>query len=176
MEFKTLYLLRHAKASPPGPGQDDHERSLNERGERDARAIGEYMREQNIVPRQTICSTATRTRQTLHFAELALERPFNARFESKLYMATPKIVLELLWEIPPEVPSLLLIGHNPTFHQLAGDLCEEGDAALLDELAEHFPTAALAEIRYPAIEWSDLGAKSGTLKRFVLPKRLREAA
>ena len=42
--MKRLYLLRHAKAEPAEPGQDDHARALTVRGMHDAGAMARYLR------------------------------------------------------------------------------------------------------------------------------------
>ena len=60
---KTLILMRHSKAEE-GPGKPDHDRELSDRGLRDARAAGAWLREEGLVPDLVICSTAVRTRQT----------------------------------------------------------------------------------------------------------------
>ncbi len=175
MSFKTLYIMRHSKAVPAGDGIDDHERVLTERGERDARTMGEYMREHGIVPDGVLCSSALRARQTLHFVEEGMGRTLNAKVERRLYMASPRDVLSLLALIEEPVGSLMIVGHNPTLHQLTADLTETGEKALLAELAKRFPTSTLAEIRYPAISWTEFGPRKGELRRFIAPKLMATA-
>lgn len=172
MSFKTLYILRHAKAAPVGADVDDHERPLSERGERDALAIGEAMRRHGLLPKRVLCSTSLRTRQTLHQLERALDQPLAVEYSSKLYLAAPRDILWTIAQVDAGVPSLLIIGHNPTLHQLCVDLTAEGEKKLMNELIRGFPTAALAEIHYPAAEWSELGPKRGTLARFLMPGAL----
>lgn len=171
MPLKTLYLLRHAKAVPAAPGEDDHERPLAERGQRDAGAMGEYLRREGIVPGLVLCSTSLRTRQTLHALEAAMDRPLNVRYEAGLYLAAPQDVLRVLAEAEPEAESVLLIGHNPTLHQLAYDLAREGVGR--DAIAPGFPTAALAELRFDAEDWVEL--ERGELRRFTLPGEVEKA-
>src|SRR5688572_1647332 len=135
MPFKTLYLLRHAKAAIGEPAQDDHERPLNERGERDAYKVGEYMREAGMIPSRVLCSTALRTRQTLHAIERAMDRPLSVHMDGHLYLASSKNILDVLAHESPDIRSVLIIGHNPTLHQLALDLVETGEPPLMEELS-----------------------------------------
>lgn len=61
---RRLILIRHAKAVEEDVG-GDHARALAERGVADAKALGVWMMEQGFMPDAALCSTATRTRQTL---------------------------------------------------------------------------------------------------------------
>ena len=67
--MKRLILVRHAK-SDWSLGMADHDRPLNVRGRASAAAIGRWLREKNLRPDQVLCSTATRTRETLDLLDL----------------------------------------------------------------------------------------------------------
>ena len=61
-ETRRLLLLRHAKSA--WPDLADSERPLNDRGRRDAPAMGRWLRDKGYVPDLVLCSTAQRTRDT----------------------------------------------------------------------------------------------------------------
>jgi len=63
------------------------------------------------------------------------------------------------------VPSVLLIGHNPTLHELALFLTDRGD------VLKRFPTAALASLAFPGA-WADLAEGEAELESFVVPREL----
>ena len=63
--MKTLLLLRHAKSAWSDPRLDDHDRPLNGRGERAAKAMADHIAREGPRPDLILCSTAMRTRQTL---------------------------------------------------------------------------------------------------------------
>ena len=63
--MKTILLLRHAKSSWDSAAQNDHDRPLNKRGERAAALMAVHLCEAAPRPDLILCSTATRTRQTL---------------------------------------------------------------------------------------------------------------
>src|SRR3954467_9521492 len=63
-EPRTLLLLRHAKSDYP-TGVADHERPLAPRGEREARLAGDWLRAHAPAVDAVLCSSATRTRETL---------------------------------------------------------------------------------------------------------------
>jgi len=62
--MKTLLLLRHAKSSWDNPAHSDHQRPLNERGQRDAPRVGALMANEQLLPDLILSSTAQRARQT----------------------------------------------------------------------------------------------------------------
>jgi phosphohistidine phosphatase SixA len=62
---KTLYLLRHAKSSWQDPTLADHDRPLASRGRRASSVIADHLRRQQITPTLVLCSSSTRTRETL---------------------------------------------------------------------------------------------------------------
>jgi Phosphohistidine phosphatase SixA len=60
-----LFLFRHAKSSWDQPDLIDHDRPLNDRGIKAATLMGAEMAERALAPELVVCSTSTRTRQTL---------------------------------------------------------------------------------------------------------------
>ncbi|MFC7730956.1 histidine phosphatase family protein [Actinomadura keratinilytica] len=150
----TLLVLRHAKAAPGG-GTPDIERSLTERGRRDAEAAGEWLRGRGLTPDLVLCSTAARTRETLE--RLAVPAP--VRYESQIYANDADALLTLVRETD-DVRTLLLVGHNPSVHQLVHDLTGAAPNA--------YPTCALAVIEW-AGGWTDAWPGAGTLAAFHTP-------
>lgn len=152
----TLIVLRHAKAVA-GLGLADIDRPLNDRGRRDAAATGEWLRENDLVPDRVLCSTAVRTRETLEGLALQSE----VSFESQIYDNEPETLLSLVRETDDGARTLLLIGHNPSVHQLVHDLT--GDAP------DAFPTCALAVIQLTEA-WAETWPGAGTLSLTRTPK------
>ena len=62
--MRTLLVLRHAKSSWNDSALGDHQRPLNERGERDAPLVGERLRRQKLTPDLIISSDAERAQMT----------------------------------------------------------------------------------------------------------------
>ena len=104
----------------------DHDRPLNRRGERAARAIAEYLVNQGPLPDQILCSTATRARQTLApLVELMAAVP-PISLEKGLYLASEDALLDRVRELPAEVSIVLLIGHNEGIGEFAVGLAGRG--------------------------------------------------
>ena len=66
----TLIVLRHAKAAS-GLGIPDIDRTLTDRGRRNATAAGAWLRANDLVPDRVLCSIAARTRETLRLGARA---------------------------------------------------------------------------------------------------------
>jgi phosphohistidine phosphatase len=170
---KTLLLLRHAKSAWSDPRLDDHDRPLNGRGERAAKAIADHLARHGPRPDLILCSTAMRTRQTLAPLLKRLGSPAPPiSLENGLYLASEGALLARLQAVADDVPTVLLIGHNDGIGQLAAELADNGPSEALSALREKFPTGALAVLRVPDGPWSDLKVGAARLLAFVRPRDL----
>ena len=168
--MRTLYLLRHAKSSWSDPRLPDRERPLAPRGRRDAKRIAKHLLRLGIKPQLVLCSSAERTRETLELVQPALGPTSTVRLEAELYAASADRLLERLRDVPDEVASVLLIGHNPGLHDLALVLASAGRE--LELLEAKFPTAALATLSLADATWGRLAQGDAVLAAYVVPKQL----
>jgi phosphohistidine phosphatase len=165
---KRLFVLRHAKSSWDDPAQDDHDRPLAERGRGAAAVIAGHLKENSIAPQLVLCSSSRRTRETLE----AIHATGEHRIEPELYGASTDELVARLRQVPAEVESVMVIGHNPTMQTLVLRLASE--QATQDELPQvqaKFPTGALATLTFDS-PWSELSAGCAHLTAFVRPKAL----
>ena len=95
------------------------------------------------------------------------------RDEGSIYEARPAAILDIVRQTPPDVGTLLLVGHNPGFQDLAVELVGGGDEDAVARLRAKFSTAGLAVIEFDVPRWSDVSAGSGRLQRFVTPKSIK---
>jgi phosphohistidine phosphatase len=165
-----LYLLRHAKSSWNDASLPDHERPLAPRGRRAAKLMGDHLSEEDIHPALVLCSSSVRTRETLSRIGKALDDEPPVQFEEGLYGAGAEQLLERLRQLPADLSSVLLIGHNPGVHELALGLA--GSGVQLARLEEKFPTAALATLEFELETWADLEPGGGELVGYVVPREL----
>ena len=159
---RTLVLMRHAKSDYPD-GVSDHRRPLAPRGEREAALAGDWIRA-NVSPVEAVlCSSATRTRQTLERSGITAP----ATFSDRLYEASPGIVIEEINGLPDDVATLLVVGHEPVMSSLALSLADEAtansDAA--QRISAKYPTSAIAVLRVGA-PWAELQLGSAELVDF----------
>jgi len=169
---RRIYLLRHAKSAWDAPDTGDHDRDLAPRGRQAAERIGAYCGARGISPALVLCSTARRARETLARLVPHLKGAARIVFEEELYLADASLLLRRIRRVEDSLRSVMLIGHNPGFWELALMLSGDGEAGALARLRAKYPTGALAEIAFAAERWRDVDADRGRLVGFVVPRDL----
>jgi len=160
---RTLILTRHAKSSWDNPATDDHDRPLNARGTRSAKALGDWMRAKGWLPDQVISSSSKRTRET--FAGLGLTA--KAEFTDALYHATHNQMLRVLSQATGKM--VLMLAHNPG----TADFAEGLAIAPPDHLRFYdYPTGATLVLRFDIDSWDQVSWRSGTVLDFIVPRDL----
>ncbi len=174
--MKRLYILRHAKAAPGEPGQDDHARALTLRGIADAEAVARYLHKNGAQLDRVLVSTSARTVQTADLVLRALETPPRADYRDALYLADTGKILATIQGLPVRTGTVMVIGHNPGLEELAAFLAREPvrrkERERRDVLEEKFPTAALAVLDFDIERWRDIQPGEGELVDFVRPRDL----
>ena len=171
-ETRRLLLLRHAKSA--WPDMADSERPLNDRGRRDAPAMGRWLRDCGYLPDVVLCSPARRTRDTWALLAAELEAEPAVRYEQRIYEATALSLLHLLREAGGDYRTVLLIGHSPGIAELAVGIAEMTDgpaAEPLDRARDKFPTAAVAVLEFKG-EWADLLPGEARMVDFAIPRNV----
>jgi phosphohistidine phosphatase len=131
-----LIVMRHGQAGEL-PGGPDIERALTPQGRGDSAAAGAWLRDGGYRPDQVICSAARRARQTWqHVSEVLGSHPALAT-EQRVYRANAAELAEIVREVPDEVRTLMVVGHNPAFGELS---------AMLTGAEMAFPAGAIAVI------------------------------
>lgn len=158
--------MRHAKSDYPH-GTADHERPLAPRGIREAGLAGDWIRQFAPPVDLVLCSTATRTRQTL--ARTGIDA--SAEFIDRLYGASPSAVIDEINKVDESVDTVLLIGHEPAMALTALGLSAnvEGNAAAAEHISTKFPTSAIAVLRTDET-WDALALGTAALTAFHIPR------
>lgn len=162
-DVKHLMLLRHAKSSWDDPALDDHDRPLAPRGRKAATLIGARLRFDETPVALVLSSSARRARETVDL----VAPPGTVEIDPRLYGASADELLQRIRQVPDEVRSLMLVGHNPAIHDLADHLLESADQGAFGK----FPTGALATLTFSG-SWRSLAPGQATLVTFVKPREL----
>ncbi|MFF1868457.1 SixA phosphatase family protein [Kitasatospora herbaricolor] len=170
---RRIVLLRHAKADPKDRTvHPDHERPLTERGRLDAASTGRWLAGPgpDVGLDQVLVSTSVRTRETWELTAAELPEQPAAVFEPRLYRAGADDLLALLGRLPDDTATVLVVGHNPGFRDLAGSLAGRGPEEVRERL-EHsgFRTAGVAVLSFPG-SWADLGPGRARLDAYWSPR------
>ncbi|HEX9178608.1 SixA phosphatase family protein [Mycobacterium sp.] len=166
MAERTLLLMRHAKSDYPS-GVIDHDRPLAPRGVREASLAGDWLRSHVPPIDAVLCSTATRTRETL--SHTGLNAPVT--FAERLYDAVPGTVIDEINRVGDEVATLLVVGHEPAMSNVALGLADVSGSshAAAERISTKFPTSAIAVLRFGHL-WRDLTRGSAALVTFHVPR------
>jgi phosphohistidine phosphatase len=157
--------MRHAKSAYP-PGVADHDRPLAPRGIREAGLAGDWLRANAHID-AVLCSTATRTRQTL--AETGIDAP--VRYSERLYGATAGTMIDEINEVADSVNTVLVLGHEPTMSEVAiGLAARDGtDETATQRISEKYPTSAIAVLTV-AGDWKTVELGTAALIEFHVPR------
>ena len=155
--MKLLYILRHGKASGSAPDGGDSDRSLVAEGIRDAGRVGAECARRGWHPARALVSPAQRATMTYDFFDHAFRAgggpPIIATEESALYLASPEDLHEQLALLDADIPSALIVGHNPGVHTLTFGLAAPLLVGPFARLARDFPTATLVALRCATDDW-----------------------
>jgi phosphohistidine phosphatase len=168
---RRLYVLRHAKSSWDDPDLPDHLRPLARRGRAAVAALARHMKATGIAPDLVLCSPAVRAVQTWEGVASGLPAATAVDVDDELYGASAGGLLRRLRQLPPDIDSVLVIGHNPGLEDVTLGLVGNGDPALRRRLESKFPTGSLVTLDAPG-EWHDLRWGTATLVGYVRPREL----
>ena len=162
---RRLLMVRHAKSSWKNPLQSDHERPLNDRGERDAPMMGKKLKELGVSPDIIISSTAKRAVQTAK--KIAKEISYSAdaiKWYEKLYHCIPAVFEEVLYELDDDIRTVLIVAHNPGITQFVNELSPAFHT-------DNMPTCGMVGTEFELEEWTEFSRVEKKVFLFEYPKK-----
>ena len=161
--MKTLILTRHAKSEWGDLLQKDYDRTLNERGLRDAPLMGLRLSKRNLRIDALISSTAKRAEQTTLL--IAASLGFNTErihWFDTLYHASPSVIQDVLMETDDRYDTVLVVCHNNGLTDFAN--------ALAGDVTDNIPTCGMMAFTIDTVCWSDIAMAKKTLLFYDYPK------
>ncbi len=171
--MKTLILLRHAEAAELQSGQDA-QRPLTQKGREMAVWVGNELTKKGLWPDFILSSSVQRTKETCGLLQEAWTPDVYPQvfFDPAIYRADAHECLEMIAMQDEMHSTLMMVGHNPSIHQLALLLCGAGQIGKKPELASNFPPASCVVLTFPQEQWVRIHKGSGTLVDFFHPAGL----
>ena len=164
--MKRLTLVRHSKSDWSLPGQQDWDRALNKRGQRDAPEMARRLRARKLKPDAILTSPAVRALATATIMARELKiAPSIVRQDERLYLAGPSDMLTVIRELGGNARHLMVFGHNPGITEFANRL-SAGDRI------DNMPTSAVFTATFAIADWSELDWGNGQDAQFDYPKNL----
>lgn len=155
--------MRHSKSGWDDPNQKDFDRTLNERGRKDAPEMGKRLKREGIKPDLIISSPALRAIKTTK--EIAREIGYpekNIKLEFDIYEADIDNLIHVIRNIDDSHQTVILVGHNPSLTGLVG--------YLTNQFIDNIPTSGIAQISFELPTWKQVTRVSGKLTGFDYPK------
>ena len=161
---KSLLLIRHAKSSWDSPSMRDFDRTLNERGHKDAPAMAKRLLDHRINIDLFVSSTAMRALTT---AEYFLKAYGAKATQFSLYEDLYHPEIENFYRVislqKDKVQSMAIFSHNPGITEMANDL----NVADIDDM----PTCAVFGVHANCESWKDFKKAEKRFWFFDYPKQ-----
>ena len=161
--IKTLLLIRHAKSSWDNISASDFDRTLNERGKKDAPAMAKRLFNRKIPVDAIISSPAKRAKKTASF--FAHEYGIDENkiiYKTELYAAPQMIFYNVVKEIDNSLNHVALFSHNPGITEFAN--------SLTGFRVDNMPTCSIFAIKTELKDWNDFREAKKEFWFFDYPK------
>ncbi|MGD9558519.1 MAG: histidine phosphatase family protein [Mangrovibacterium sp.] len=161
--MKRIVIVRHAKAVPFGY-DDDFNRKLRSQGKEDARILSLALKENRVSPDLILSSPAKRALKTAEIFASTLRYPASRiMVEEELYEGlTTQDFLEIIRNLPENVQSVFVFGHNPTVYYLVNNLVKLFNSDM--------PTCSTVGIDFEAESWKEINAREGKVVFHLMPR------
>lgn len=149
--MKQLVLVRHAKSSWEMGDVTDFNRSLNDRGLRDAPEMAARLKKRSITPDLIISSSAVRAKTTATIFKEILQIPdASFQLDDELYLAEYTYFMKLVAECSDDIHSLMLFSHNPGITAFAYLISSKINVRIDD-----MPTCGIFGVQFETDHWKD---------------------
>jgi phosphohistidine phosphatase len=161
--MKTLIIVRHAKSSWDNTNVSDHDRTLNDRGKKDAPKMAKRVHEKIEEIDVLVSSTATRALTTAkYFAEEFDIKPKNIILQPKLYLAEPRSFIEVISGFDNDWKRVAVFAHNPGISEFAN--------SLTNVRVDDMPTCAVFAVKIDTKNWDEFLSADKEYFFFDYPK------
>ena len=162
---KTLLLIRHAKSSWDNESVNDFERTLNDRGKRDAPVMAKRIKDKEIVIDTIVSSPAKRAKKTASFfAEEYGLGENDTIYKTELYAAPKDVFSEVIKKFDNSFNHIAVFSHNPGITEFAN--------SLTDVRIDNMPTCSIFAIKLELKEWNDFDDAKKEFWFFDYPKSI----
>lgn len=161
--MKKLLLIRHAKSDWSQGNLADSERTLNERGFKNAKMMAERLVCRGLIPQKVISSPAVRAKTTAElFCQTFEIPPTEIQYKEQVYEATSSVLMQVVNTIDDQYDFVALFGHNPGITNFIVNLCNSD--------IYNLPTCGMVLISFPFESWELISYETGFEKLYDYPK------
>ena len=164
-----LLIMRHAKAEP-FTSASDRDRTITEKGVKQAKLVAEGLTQLRLVPDAIACSSAVRAQQTLGRMLRVFGDGPNVDYRQSLYQGGVQAILDEISHAKESAHVFMVLAHEPTVSISCQWIASsQSDPALLDLLNIGMSTASVAVFGadVPFTQWK---VHTGDLLAVLSPK------
>lgn len=162
--MKTLLLVRHAKSSWGLATLNDFDRSLNERGKKDAPVIAQRILDRKIDINIFVSSPAKRAKKTAElFCSIYKKNKEQIIFIPALYHASINTFFEVVTQLNDDYNCVAIFSHNPVITEFVNQLVE-------NVTIENMPTCGVFAVKTSITKWKEFSTSKNELLFFDYPK------
>jgi phosphohistidine phosphatase len=153
---KRLVVMRHAKSDWDAGAETDHARPLNARGRDEAPLVAKKLAVRGFTPDLVTSSDSVRTTETLELAKAAWPG-VRVAMTGTFYHAGIHAVRAAAADVPGDVETWLVLGHNPGWEEMTSALAgtdvelKTSYAAVLESSAPTFADALAGDMKLVAL-------------------------
>lgn len=164
-DSKILLVVRHAKSSWEIGTLSDFDRSLNERGKKDAPIMAKRLLEKNIKIDAFVASPAKRAKKTAElFCEQYHQPADSIQFVPALYHAGVDDFYEVVEQLDDRLDTVAIFSHNPGITYFVNTLSEK---LQVDDM----PTCSIFAVKIHTKKWSNFKKAKKEFLFFDFPKK-----
>lgn len=164
--MKTVYIVRHAKSSWDYPQLEDHERPIIPKGLKRTKRIIEYLRENNVKVDVLCASHAVRSLETARMlAPVVGVAVGDVVIEPQIYHGGTNALSHLIYSLPDDLNSVMIVGHNPAVTDFANEYT--------DEYIDWLTTSAMVALRFDCEEWHNIDQAKVITDFIITPSMLK---
>jgi len=163
--MKTVFLVRHGKASHDDALLEDIKRPLTAEGRKRTKRIARYLADKNIGIEKLITSPAVRAFETAKILACELEiSPADFIIENTIYEAMPDQIFNVLFALPDDVNRVMIVGHNPALSLFASHFMHSPFDSL--------PTSGVVSLHFNTGSWTETGICKAEVAFMIFPSML----
>ncbi len=162
--MKFITFVRHAKSSWDSFSIPDHDRTLNDRGQKDSVFMGKKMLSLGFKPQIIICSSAKRAQLTAKNIAKSVNNT-EVIIKKELYDSCPSDYVKIIGNIDEKYSDVMIVGHNPTMTDIINYFSSD--------IIYNVPTTGIFKIQFNVEKWTDINFEYGKLIEFIYPKMFK---
>lgn len=165
--MKKLFIVRHAKSSWDYPHLEDDQRPLLEKGKKRTKLVIDYLLDNNVNVDLIVSSHAVRALETARILAHALQYPMERiEVHKNFYYYDKDGLFNIFFDMPDEVNSIMIVGHNPTLTNFANHF--------LSRKIDWLPTSGIISLKFDAGKWTDIPTAKSSLDFYITPRMMKD--